>query len=271
MLKKLIEQYAPSPLLNLIYKIYQLIIYRTKPRITSPLEELDSLSCMIAYNKYGGYCLPLNSIQRPALQATLRGRVWEDETVDFLRSNCQGGDIVHAGTYFGDFLPALSQACDDNRVIWAFEPNPENFLCAQITCLINRLENINLHNAGLGETDESGIMNTIDAKGRSMGGSSTIIDSNSSINLENTEEVRIVSLDALIPNDRHISILQLDVEGYEKQALLGALDLIKRCLPVLIIETLPDVEWLEENLFSIGYVITGVVQKNSILQKQIES
>ena len=267
MLKKIVKKITPSPLLGILYQLYKLIIYRTSPKQTKPDKNLDCLAGMIAYNKFGGYCLPLNSIQRPALQATLRGVVWEQQTVEFMRENNSGGDIIHAGTYFGDFLPGLSQSCDHNAFIWAFEPNPQNHRCAEITCLINGLDNVNLHNAGLGQTDTLGVMNTIDSQGRSMGGSSTIIDDDSEMDAAFTQSVKIVSLDSVVPKSRHISLLQLDVEGYEKQALLGGMDIIKRCSPILILENpLPDSLWLEEHIFSLGYSVTGQVQGNSILQ-----
>ena len=155
MFKKIIKRITPSPVLNLLYELYKFLIYRTSPTQPKPGKGLDCLAGMIAYNKFGGYCLPLDSIQRPALQATLRGIVWEEQTVEFMRKNSRGGDIIHAGTYFGDFLPGLSQACDKGAVIWAFEPNPQNHRCAEITCLINGLLNVNLHNVGLGQSDRS--------------------------------------------------------------------------------------------------------------------
>jgi len=268
MLRKIVKKITPSPLLGILYQVYKLLIYRTNPKQTKPDIDLDCLAGMIAYNKFGGYCLPLNSIQRPALQATLRGVVWEEETVEFMRKNSSGGDIIHAGMYFGDFLPGLSQACDNDAIIWAFEPNPQNYQCAEITCLINRLQNVNLHNAGLGHTNKTGVMNTIDYQGRSMGGSSIIIDESSDIDAAYTETIKIVSLDSVIPKDRHISLIQLDIEGYEKQALLGGMNLIKRCNPILLLENpLPDSLWLEEHIYPLGYSVTGEVQGNSILKK----
>jgi FkbM family methyltransferase len=266
MIREFIKKNTPKAILNQMYWIYKIIVFRKTPVKCSPDRSTSSLACITAYNKFGGYCLPLNSIQRPALQATLRGMVWEEETLSFLRANCNGGDVVHAGTYFGDFLPGLSDACDPDNFIWAFEPNYENFRCASITCLINNLDNIKLHNSGLGEIEETGIMKTIDLNGTSMGGSSTILK-NENIPSNNTEEIKITSLDAIIPKDRHISLLQLDVEGYEKEALSGSLKLIERCLPILVIETLPDQNWVEKNLFSLGYKVINVIQGNSILVK----
>ena len=81
-------------------------------------------------------------------------------------------------------------------------------------------------------------------------------------NLRNHEDYLLQVL-----KNRNISLLQLDIEGYEKQALLGGMDLIKRCAPILLLENpLPDTIWLEKHIFSLGYSVTGVVQGNSILQ-----
>ena len=65
----------------------------------------EVLQCQVAYNMFGGYCVPLSSYCRPAAQAILNGQVWEPETIAELRKFAKigGGDVVHAGTYFGDF------------------------------------------------------------------------------------------------------------------------------------------------------------------------
>ena len=264
-MKKFIKEHTPHRLLKLLYKIYKFLIFRKSPKITIPPPNTDSVPCVIAYNKYGGYCLPINSIQRPALQVTLRGKVWEEETLNFLCSNLENGDIVHAGTYFGDFLPALSKACSKNSLVWAFEPNYENFLCAKMTVYINKLSNVKLTNTGLGEKNQTALMNTSDKKGRGMGGSSTILENNNNFEERQLEEVNITSLDSFIPLDRNISILQLDVEGYEKHALSGGIEVIKRCKPILVIEALPNEAWMKKNIYELGYEKVSVVQGNIIL------
>ncbi|MDZ7845687.1 MAG: FkbM family methyltransferase [Owenweeksia sp.] len=43
-----------------------------------------------------------------------------------------------------------------------------------------------------------------------------------------TIEVDIVKIDDIVPKDREASILHLDVEGFEKQALTGGLETIKK-------------------------------------------
>ena len=94
--------------------------------------------------------MPLSSFHRPAAQKILSGDVWEAETIEFMSVNAPEGDIVHAGSYFGDFIPALSRSRKSGAKVWVFEPNPENFRCAKITIYINELENVQLIKACLG-------------------------------------------------------------------------------------------------------------------------
>jgi hypothetical protein len=94
-------------------------------------EPAAGIEYTLASNFYGSYCVPLSSAHRPAAKKILGGEVWEPETIQFLTSI--RGDIVHAGTYFGDFLPALSASRVPGEKIFAFEPSRENFQCAQMT------------------------------------------------------------------------------------------------------------------------------------------
>jgi hypothetical protein len=64
--------------------------------------------------------------------------------------------------------------------------------------------------------------------------------------------------------ERHVSIIQLDVEGFEQPALMGAMETIKRCKPILILENCPEPDWLAENILSLGYRISGNLHKNTV-------
>ena len=233
--------------------------------ITTSGGNFDSvLQCSIAYNKYGGYCIPLSSNHRPAAQRILSGDVWEPEIVEFLISRSGDGDIVHAGTFFGDFLPALSQSSAQGSRIWAFEPQPENYRCAFITTHINGLQNVELINAGLGERKGFLQMVTSNADGLPLGGGSWMVQETDEGSTEGSITVEVVTVDDVIPPERKISIIQLDVEGFEKPALAGALKSIRRWKPILILESLPDEDWLSTNILQLGYKIAGEAHENTI-------
>ncbi len=231
----------------------------------------NSLSCLIAENEYGKYCVPHSSYHRPAAQKVLAGTVYEPDTIKFMRQHCQGGDVVHAGTYFGDFLPALADGCDQGRIVWAFEPNPENHQCASITLQLNEITNVQLTHAGLGAKAESLKIKTVDQYGQALGGASEIVESEKATANEKFDSVNIVTIDDVIGSERHVSIIQLDVEGHEKAALIGAMQTIQRCKPIIILEVLSrndlfESQWFKDNFLALGYQHAGKIHGNDIYQ-----
>ena len=247
------------------------MLFRSHPDVyfsQKEYDELSALKCLISYNKYGGYCVPVSSSHREAAKRIILHDVYEPETIEFMVSNCHGGDIVHAGTYFGDFLPALSHGVALHSKIWAFEPNPENYRCTKITLEINGVENVVLKEAGLGAKEESLFIKTISEDGLPLGGASKIV-TDSPPDLAGVEVAKITTIDTTIDTDRDISIIQLDVEGHEKEALAGALKTIQRCLPIIIIEILPNSvllnsNWFAENILSLGYRKIRKIHGNSV-------
>lgn len=223
------------------------------------------LKCQIAYNRFGAYCVPLSSRHRPAARKILSGDVFEPETLDYMNAHCRTGDVVHAGTYFGDFLPALSAKCAPGAKIWAFEPNCENYRCAQVTVLLNALDNVELTNAGLGERRQLSDLVTTDASGRGLGGGSHFVEAVARDPAVLTEAVQMVTIDDVIPGDREVSIIQLDVEWHERQVLSGALATIRRCLPILILENLPEQKWMADHILSLGYRVSQRLHANTVL------
>lgn len=228
----------PKPIMPFTQRIYWRWFNLKADFSQEEYKRLMALKCIVSYNKYGGYCVPQSSCHRPAAQKILSNDIHEPKTIEFMMFNCGNGDIVHAGTYFGDFLPALAQSISLGSKIWAFEPNLENYRCAKITLEINNISNVVLTNAGLGAKPEYLFIQTTSEDGRSLGGASRIIakDSNKMAQLVETQGVEIVTIDDVVEPSRNVSIIQLDVEGYEKEALEGALKTIQRCLPIIILK-----------------------------------
>lgn len=245
-------------------------------QITSPglsrseYDHLDALKCTIAYNRFGGYCIPMSSRHRPAARKALAQDVYEPFTIQYINQHCGSGDIIHAGTYFGDFLPALEHSASSDARIWAFEPSEENYRCARITCILNGLARTELFNAGLGAADGTGALITTTREGWPLGSGSylgqTIPDSKDN---PETSNVPILTLDNVVPEERAVSIIHLDTEGYELHALEGALNTIRRNRPILILEkwTYDDIantDWFSQHITAMGYERVHEIEGNQI-------
>lgn len=199
---------------------------------------------ILAANEFGTYCVPRKALHRRACRAIMRGEVYEADTIRFLSDNA-AGDIVHGGTFFGDFLPALAHAYDH---VWAFEPNPDSYRCARATAAMNGLENVTLSNCALGRSSASLSLCT-ERDGDYLGGASFIV--------ERPGDTRIETIDSIVPADRQVGVIHLDVEGYEAAALEGARETIRRCRPIIVLETaVPIDSYVESRTVDNNHVFT---------------
>lgn len=237
------------------------------------LFSVNGTQYFLAHNPFGSYCIPSVYNSQSEAKAIIQGNAWEQETLEFLRQHAGEGDVVHAGTHFGDMLPGLSSACGDKSVVWAFEPNEISFQAARMTVQINQAANVILTRAALGECESVADMLVRNACGHNLGGTSRIEPARRHPR-QMTDRVRVTSLDQIIPSHRRVSVIHLDVEGYEHQALKGALALIRRDRPLLVIEKVPKQPWFEQiSLEDLGYRMLRKVDGNTVfgLQASIKS
>lgn len=174
----------------------------------------------------GSFFVPKYAEHRPASQAILHGRLYEPETHSIVAKflHARPGSIVHAGTFFGDMLPSFAKAC--SRQVYAFEPVLENFLLAKLCVEENNLENVMIMNAGLSSTIAVARIDTGVECGVHLGGGSQISDHGQLTTLLTIDSFQIPDL----------SVIQLDVEGHELEALRGAAETIRSSHPLIMIE-----------------------------------
>jgi FkbM family methyltransferase len=214
----------------------------------------------IAENCYGKYSVPEGLDHRPAVHLIKAGQVYEPKTLSFMRDHAGSGDIVHAGAFFGDFIPALATALVPGAHLWAFEPNPSSFAHAEKTVALNGLANVTLRNNAVSDTTGSILFKTCDDKGNPLGGHSHFVTEPG----PGIEEVASIQIDTVVPEDRRVTILQLDVEGHAPQALRGAARIIARDKPIIILEGIKKMWWFRKGYKSLGYQIRGTLHGNSV-------
>ncbi len=169
--------------------------------------------------------VPAYADGRPASKCVLAGRHFEPMTHTLVAKLLadRPGDMVHAGTFFGDMLPSFSKACPGR--LYAFEPVLENYVLAKQCVEANGLTNVLLTNAGLGEQIDVAFIDTGREKGH-RGGASRIS--------ERGQPTMLTTIDAYAIAD--LSVLQLDVEGHELAALKGGKATIEAQRPVILVE-----------------------------------
>ena len=142
-----------------------------------------------------------------------------DTAIPLLLPHLKGRRIcIQAGGCLGIWPLRLSQLFD--RVI-TFEPEPTNYYCLQMNTA--HLSNVEAHNAALGQRSGGSVHMKLTDIGNS--GAHYAVPGG---------DIPVVCIDDLDLDD--VDLIYLDVEGYESQALRGAINTIKRCTPVIGVE-----------------------------------
>lgn len=166
------------------------------------------------------------------------------------------GSVISAGTYVGGLLPMLSKHAS---TVYAWEPVKEHHACTQKMLRINRIPNVILHRAALGNSNDGIDITTGCSGSKWLGGASSIIVNGEVVSpllttgtwKWRTQHVAQHCIDDFEYDN--LSILQLDLEGYELPALQGSLRTLRTHKPVLIIEN-PNSEldmWIQEQGYSL--------------------
>ena len=196
---------------------------------------------------------------QPVINELMAGAVYEERTLFHILDNCGDGIIIHAGAFIGDMLPALGGR--KNRV-FAFEPVPLSYRCAKMTIDLNFLpeeHNIKLINKGLGAEYTSGIpMATGRGEDVPMGGESRVLKAVGAMPEDQVDYIDITTIDFELASPRGVSVIHLDVESYEEEALKGAKKTLRESKPMLILEIANDMyvetPFFEEFIFGeLGY------------------
>lgn len=148
-------------------------------------------------------------ICRPSMDATV------NDVNTYLKHVDKKRVAVQAGGNVGLFPKELAKHF---QLVYSFEPDELNAKCFQLNC---KEPNITFCKAALGEL--SGTIGL--AKAQSNCGAHYI---------EGSGEIPVKTIDSI--NLDVCDLIQLDIEGYELQALKGAVDTIQKHKPVIIIE-----------------------------------
>jgi len=164
---------------------------------------------------------------------------------------------VQAGGACGVWPYRLAQEFSE---VYTFEPEPENFRC--LTENLAGVENIYDFQAALSSGNRQGSMSLHESEQGNCGAWYFEPDDEGDISTH--------PLDALLLTQ--CDLIQLDVEGHEYEALLGARETLLRCRPTVVIEekklpqTTGDITRARQLLEALGYREVGRIHRDVIFR-----
>jgi FkbM family methyltransferase len=161
----------------------------------------------------------------------------EIKIIKFLIKNFKDDDIFYdIGANYG-FYTLLAQEFITKGEIHAFEPNPKIFKLLRESARLDIFKNTFLNEVAL--SDKAGETDFFDREISRHSGGSSLIKLQYFLKYK-VIKVKTTILDDYILNHKPPTIMKIDVEGGESLVLKGALKLLKKYSPIIIMEFLPD-------------------------------
>lgn len=167
-----------------------------------------------------------------------QGRWYEQDMLEYISSLNLGGTYLDVGANIGNHSVYFSMFCKSSRVI-GIEAYPLHARWAMEFSEANRL-NRKLSILPVAAGSETGFMDIVYAFGRAD-------------NVPRVFNALCVKIDDIAPPG--VSLIKMDIEGAEPEALKGALKVLERDRPVLFIEasTTEDLDKIESIISPLGY------------------
>jgi FkbM family methyltransferase len=169
----------------------------------------------------------------PAKVFYVFGDDYDENLLELPKLLKSGDTFVDVGANFGIYSLLGARIVGANGKVFAFEPIPK--LCALLrsNAQHNDLSALTVNEMALGETSGMASLSLHADEGRS---SLRPMDGE----VVGTIDVRIATLDQEISPDLTVSVVKLDVEGFELAVLKGATRILSRDRPVILFENNPD-------------------------------
>ncbi len=168
-----------------------------------------------------------------------QGLRWEEFIHDQFKKYVKPGTVaLDIGGHIGTHTLNLSRIVGESGKVHVFEPQAKMFCELALNMHLNRCKNVVLHHRALGSSEKwIEMFIPKEAWTERFGktivneGHGTVIELPENFNGDRTQMIRLDSL-----NLDNISLIKMDVEGFEMEVIRGGLETIKRNHPIMIIE-----------------------------------
>lgn len=180
-----------------------------------------------------------------------------------------GLDIIDGGAFIGDTIPVFRKNFPQS-VVYCFEPESSNFNTMHHLWKKEIESNVvKPVKMGLGNQPQTMTLNKITDAVDSM---ATVTDIYGIIH--DAEQISVTTLDDFVKKHQlKVGLLKLDIEGFEPEALQGAINTIKEQKPLLVIaiyHTPEEFYELKPYLQSLNLGYKFAIRRSSFVQPQTE-
>ncbi len=145
--------------------------------------------------------------------------------------------FLDLGAYTGDTVEEFIEFMDGYKKIIALEPDYKNFIKLQKRVMDNKYENVECYNLGAWHEKDSLFCSALAGR-------------NSSLNSKKGKKIAVESVDDLLQGEP-VTYIKMDVEGAEKNALIGAKSTINKFKPKLLVSAYHR----NEDIFQLPWLI----------------
>lgn len=176
-----------------------------------------------------------------------------------------GMQFLDIGANMGYFSLLAASLVGPTGRVYSWEPAPHNVKLLLASRLANRFDNIEITQAAAGRRSE--LLNYFPNFSNGMVSG---IGAEQPEHAFSAETVMALRVDDFLPRTANIDFLKIDVEGFEYEALQGAIETIRRCRPTIISEFSPKAlfntsgisgEQFLSFLLELGYQMSVVGEK----------
>lgn len=142
--------------------------------------------------------------------------------------------VFDVGANIGETTLNFARLVGPGGQVYSFEPDPYNYERAGNNISLNDFSNITLAQVGIAEEEKEVRLFKVDPHNLGM---NRILPEESSSGFDSAL-IRCRTLDSVVQEEHvsRVSLIKMDIEGYEMNALRGARDTLERFSPVLFIE-----------------------------------
>jgi hypothetical protein len=157
--------------------------------------------------------------------------VWEPNVTYWIEKLSQGGVFLDVGANIGYCSLVASKKY---AKVYSFEPIPENYTLLEKSIQDNHIQNIELVNKCVGNSENLELTAFADNMGGTRNLENTKKQNVSHMRVSSTRVYDVITLDSFTESIKSIDLMKVDVEGHELQVLQGFSKNITKCKNILL-------------------------------------